>query len=65
MRKLYDGGIGIVLVFVLIVAAGGYISSKFLGDDNVVEEVSESIIENQMDLPAGSLDLTPLSPEKE
>lgn len=48
---------GIVLCFI---AACGFISTKFLGDDNPVEEVSEEIIK---EITHVEIDLSPNSPE--
>ncbi len=56
----------IMKILFLIVLAGsviiGGLSSLWLGDDNIVEEICEDIIEKE----TGQLiDLTPESPEKE
>lgn len=63
-KKLYDGGVILVIVFIVVAAIGGYMSSKFLGDDNAVEEQCEDVIEDQMNLQDGTIDLTPSTPEK-
>ena len=58
--KLYDGGL-IVISIVIVALAAGYASSRWLGDDNPVEEAAESIIEEQTGL---DIDLSPSSEEK-
>lgn len=45
-------------IFMTCCGAKGYIS------DNPLEELSEMLIEEGLDLPEGSLDLSPFSPEK-
>lgn len=52
----------IVAIALAIGGISAYVSKE---DDGFVEEVSENVIENQFNLPAGSIDLTPGSPEKE
>lgn len=50
-----------ILVVALVV---GIISIFLIGkDDEPLEEMSETIIEKQLGLPEGSVDLTPNSPE--
>lgn len=57
--KLKDGGTA-VLIAVVLLGVVGYFSSRFLGDDNIVEETAESIIE----LHTGAdIDLSEDSPE--
>lgn len=51
----------LTLAIIAVVAAVGYVSSKYLGDDNVVEELSEEVIE---DMTGVDVDLTPSSPER-
>ena len=56
----------IILTIVLVCACiVGYVSSRHLGmeDDGVIEEICESIAEDQLGLPEGSIDFTPESPE--
>lgn len=57
--KLYDISVFIVgvLVFVLVV---GIVSSKYYGPDNIVEEISEKIIEEETGI---DLDLSPETEE--
>lgn len=43
-----------------LITACGLLSTKFLGDDNPVEEASEEIIE---DITGVEIDLSPESPE--
>ena len=57
--KLYDGGI-IVISIIVVALAAGYASSRWLGDDNPVEEAAESVIEEQTGL---DIDLTPNTSE--
>jgi hypothetical protein len=59
LMKLYDAGTT-VLIIIAVVAAIGVLSSKFLGDDNAVEEFSEEILELKTGV---SVDLTPESQE--
>lgn len=59
--KLYDASILIFLGIVIGACAIGLFSSKYLGDDNPIEEISEEIIEEKTGL---SVDLTPNSREK-
>jgi predicted ATP-grasp superfamily ATP-dependent carboligase len=52
-------------VWLILAMAGvaliGAISAKYLGNDNAVEEVAESVIEKEMGL---KVDLSPLSEEE-
>ena len=57
--KLYSGA-EIILVIIATAALIGYFSSRFLGDDNAVEETAEMIIEKHTGI---DLDLSPDSPE--
>lgn len=53
--------VGLLIALTVIV---GVASSYILGkDDNEIEEVTETIFENQLGLPAGSIDFSPNSPE--
>lgn len=47
--------------FVLIIVFIGIISTKFLGDDNQIEEIAEQIIQDETGL---DLDLSPNNKEK-
>jgi len=58
--KLHDGGMT-VFVIVVIVALGGYLSKKWLGHDNPIEETAEVIIEQHTGV---DVDLTPSSKER-
>ena len=57
--KLYDGGL-IIIGIIITALVAGYASSRWLGDDNPVEESAESIILEQTGL---DIDLSPLSAE--
>lgn len=59
--KLHDFSIVILIVIVFSAAIIGITSSHYLGEDNVVEEVAEEIINKEIGL---SIDLTPSSKEK-
>lgn len=50
----------IVLIVVALVAIAGTLSVKFLGPDNVVEQVSEDVIKDEIGV---SVDLSPETPE--
>ena len=58
--KVYDGSALIVGILVVALIAG-YASSKFLGEDNAIEEAAEEVIESQIGV---DIDLTPDSKEK-
>ena len=58
--KLYSGGF-IVISIIVVALAAGYASSRWLGDDNPVEEAAESVIEEQTGL---DIDLTPNTSER-
>ena len=58
--KLYDGGATIIIIIALA-ALVGYASSLIIGDDNIVEETAEMVIEKHTGY---SVDLTPNSREK-
>jgi len=66
-----DAGISVLIVVIIVAAMVGYVSSKRLGHDNAVEEVSEAIIEDSIEagfkLPKDSItiDLTPSSRESD
>ena len=57
--KLREGGTT-VLIIIAVMAVLGYASSKFLGEDNVVEETAEEVIEMHTGV---DIDLSPDSPE--
>lgn len=58
--KLYDLITPIVIGVVLVCAAVGYFSVKFLGPDNPVEEAAEEVIQLET---GAKVDLTPRTPE--
>lgn len=51
----------IVLIVAFAVGTAAILLTK--KEDGVIEEISEHVIETQLDLPKGSVDLTPRSPE--
>lgn len=53
--------VAILVVVALVVGLGSIFVVK--EDDQVIEEVSESVLEKQLGLPEGSIDLTPDSKE--
>ncbi len=59
--KLFDGGVILIISIVVFAAVIGVISSKYLGDDNALEEATEAVIEKETGL---DIDLTPTSKEK-
>jgi hypothetical protein len=59
--RLCDVSLLIVIVVAVVAAAIGYGSSKYLGDDNPVEEAAEEVIEADTGI---DIDLTPGSKEK-
>jgi len=60
VNRLNDMGIIVIGTIVVICALGGYISSKFMGNDNAVEELAEDVIEDNTGV---KIDLSPGSPE--
>jgi hypothetical protein len=61
---LKDGGIILIVSIVVVAGVVGYISKRYLGkDDAPIEEFCESIMEDQLGLPEGFIDLSPYSPE--
>jgi hypothetical protein len=56
--RLYDGGV--IIIIVAAIAIIGMVSSRWLGDDNPIEEVAEDLVESQTGL---ALDFTPDSSE--
>lgn len=59
IMKLYDGGTT-ALIIIGVAAIIGVLSSRWLGDDNEVEETAEKVIEMQTGV---DLDLSPNSKE--
>jgi len=57
-----EASIAVIIIVAIVVGVGSVFVLK--KEDNVIEEVSESIAEKQLGLPDGSLDFTPGSPEK-
>lgn len=57
--KLYDGSVLVVGILVVALVAG-YASSRFLGEDNPIEEAAEEVIESQTGV---KVDLSPESKE--
>lgn len=58
--KLFDGSFILMGIVLAILAVGGLVSIKFLGQDNPVEEAVEEIIKNQTGL---DIDLSPETKE--
>jgi hypothetical protein len=58
--KLRDFSIPIIIIIVGIVTVVGIISTTFMGEDNPVEEVSESVIKQETGL---DVDLSPSTPD--
>ena len=69
--KVFDGGMILFLGLIIGASVVALVSTRIKGDDNAVEEIMETIIENRIEsalsLPPGSLkdkiDLTPWSIE--
>ena len=59
--KFRDASLIILISILIVCGVGGYVSSKYLGDDNPVEEIAENIIEKET---GAKIDLTPATPEK-
>lgn len=58
---------GTIFIIVFVVALVGLgISSRWLmdGSDNVIEEKAEQLIEQELGLPEGFVDLSPDTPEE-
>jgi len=53
--------LAVIIIVAIVVGVGSVFVLK--KEDNVVEEVSESIVEKQLGLPEGSIDFTPSSKE--
>lgn len=45
--KIRDGGTTVIII-IAVAALVGYFSSSWLGDDNVIEETCEDVIEQHM-----------------
>ena len=58
--RLYDGG-STILIIIAVVSIVGLFSTRFLGDDNVVEETAEEVIKMHTGV---DIDLSPDSIEK-
>lgn len=61
--------VGVMVTVFILFAAIGFVSTKYLGDDNPVEEVAEEVMEDiaeaELSLPPNSLEgKIDLSPEK-
>lgn len=57
-------GFATIAVLVGVAVVVGVLSIVIVKqDDQVIEEVSESVIEMELGLPQGTIDLTPDSPE--
>ncbi len=52
-----------IVAIVLLMSIIGVGSHLYLKDDNAVEEIAEALIEKELSLPAGSIDLSPSDPE--
>lgn len=55
----------LVIVIISIALAGGIASQYFFGKNNAVEEVAESIIERELNLPGGSIELPEILSHKD
>ena len=53
----------VYIIIAVALALGVGSAFVFKKDDGFVEELSEGVIEEQLGIPAGSLDLTPSSSE--
>ena len=60
MMKLYDGGSLLVVGILVVALVAGYVSTRWLGNDNPVEEAAEEVIESQTGM---DIDLSPDSKE--
>ena len=61
LMKLYDGGSTVLIVLGVLVVVG-FLSSRFLGHDNLIEESAEYAIEAHTGV---DIDLSPGSPDGE
>lgn len=59
--KLYEMGLVILISSLIALAGIGYLSQKWLGDDNIIEEHVEEVIQ---DITGLDIDLSPNSPEE-
>lgn len=55
--------IAVALIIAIALITGVVSVYFFQKPDNIVEEISEGVVENQLNLPAGTIDLTPSSKE--
>ena len=66
-KRLNEIG-SIIFISIIVVSAGYTILMKMRPDilppDNVAEEFIEDVLEDQIGLPSGIIDLTPFSPEE-
>jgi hypothetical protein len=58
--KLYEPATIIIISVVVVLGVVGYMSSRYLGNDNAIEEGAEDAIEA---ITGVDIDLTPYSPE--
>ena len=62
--KMFDFGLIIIIIIAAGAAIAGYSAYKISGKaDGPVEEACETIIEDQLNMPDGSIDLSPETPE--
>lgn len=47
----------LIIIVILSALVIGFGSQKFLGKDNVVEQVAEEVIDRELDLPDGTVQL--------
>ena len=58
--KFRECGLLILISILIVVGVGGFVSAKYLGEDNPVEEIAEDIIQKET---GAKIDLTPATPE--
>lgn len=46
---------------IVVAVIAGIASDHFLGNDNAIEQAAETVIEHELHLPDGSVDLSPNS----
>ena len=62
--RFYEIGTIILVVFVVVCGGIGYLAHKYTGeDDTPVEEFCEDLLEQELNLPEGTIDFTPSSKE--